>query len=230
MMLSLAVLTGLSLLAYRLRLSRPYLIVGWLWFLGVMFPVSGMFLLLDGTAFHNDRYTYLPHIGLLIMLVWGAADLLAAARVPACATTGLVAAVLAVLLVLTMRQVAFWKDSETLFTHNLAVTGNHPLVLKPLVGYCLDTANSASLPDDERPAYFEKVIEYANRGLRYDATLNIPLAVAYASPHAGPGIRNPDKAQTAFVARARQSRCEHDFFHGRRLVHGWRLWQGGLLF
>ena len=182
MLLSLAVLAGLSLLAYRLRLARPYLIVGWLWFLGVMLPVSGLFMTLAGTAFHNDRYTYLPHIGLFVMLVWGASDLLAAARLPARATAGLALAVLAVLLVFTMQQVADWKDSETLFTHDLDVTGESTLVLRPLVGYCLEMANSPSLPDHQRMIYFEKVLLYANKGLELnDPAFHIPLAMVYAS-------------------------------------------------
>lgn len=101
--------------------SRPYLMVGWLWFLVTLAPVIG--LVQVGLQAHADRYTYLPHMGVFLALVWMLADVFerrmryAPWRVPAVAGLVLVCALL------TWRQLGFWRDSETLFAHTLAVTG-----------------------------------------------------------------------------------------------------------
>jgi tetratricopeptide (TPR) repeat protein len=83
----LAAVTALALLAWR---SYPYLIVGWLWFLGTLVPVIG--LVQVGAQSMADRYTYLPYVGLFLALVWGAADL--AARRPLPVRSALVPAAL----------------------------------------------------------------------------------------------------------------------------------------
>lgn len=105
-------------LGYR---SRPYVAVGWLWFLSTVAPVIG--LLQAGAQAHADRYTYLPHIGLLVAIVWTAADQME--RWPR--TVPWRAAIVGVLVLisamLTWRQSAYWRSSETVFAHALAVTG-----------------------------------------------------------------------------------------------------------
>jgi len=105
--------------------KRPYLAVGWLWYLGMLVPVIG--LVQVGSQAYADRYTYLPVIGLLVALAWGAGELVARSRpgriVAACACVLL----LAVLSTLTARQVALWKDTWTLFSHTLAVTRDNPV-------------------------------------------------------------------------------------------------------
>ena len=99
---------------------RPYLAVGWFWYVGMLVPVIG--LLQVGSQAHADRYSYLPAIGLAVAAVWGVTDLLA--RAPrarqAAAATAVVA--LAVLAVASSRQAATWHDSRTLYRHALAVT------------------------------------------------------------------------------------------------------------
>jgi tetratricopeptide (TPR) repeat protein len=116
------IITGFALYRYR---TRPYLAVGWFWFLGTLAPVIGFIQV--GVQAHADRYTYLPHVGLFIAGVWAAADTLE--RWPRTAV-GRLPATLAVMLVcaaLTWRQTGFWRTSETLFAHTLAVTGPNPL-------------------------------------------------------------------------------------------------------
>ncbi len=121
---ALALIAGIGLAlvtwaALRQR-RRPHLPAGWLWFAGMLVPVIG--LVQVGGQAHADRYTYLPTIGLLIVIVWGAAEL--AERLPAGrpVLVGAAFAVLAALSVATARQVGLWKDTRTLFTHALAVT------------------------------------------------------------------------------------------------------------
>lgn len=103
----------------------PYLLVGWLWFAGTLLPVIG--LVQVGAQAHADRYTYLPHIGLFIALVWLAADALAEVRVSRVAAGALAGGLCVACAVLTWRQVGYWLNSETLFRHALAVTDNNRL-------------------------------------------------------------------------------------------------------
>jgi protein O-mannosyl-transferase len=102
---------------------RPYLAVGWFWYLGTLAPVIG--LVQVGAQARADRYTYLPMIGLSIMLAWGAVEL--ATKSVRLRKGILVAA--GILLVfwsaLTANQVAHWKDSETVFRHAIEVTDNN---------------------------------------------------------------------------------------------------------
>ena len=122
-----ALLAGVCVLVAVLGRRRPYLITGWLWFLGTMVPVIG--LVQVGIQSMADRYTYVPLIGLFIMVVWGMSDLAAGRSAPpwlgrAFAVGAGVA--LAACAALTVRQVRFWKDSETLFRRAVQVTrGNY---------------------------------------------------------------------------------------------------------
>ena len=71
---AIAFLVGVSLLVICLRRTKPYLVTGWFWYLGMLIPVIG--LVQVGEQAHADRYTYLPHIGLYIMIAWTVGDLL----------------------------------------------------------------------------------------------------------------------------------------------------------
>jgi Flp pilus assembly protein TadD len=100
---------------------RPYLPVGWLWYLGMLVPVIGL-VQVGGQAM-ADRYTYLPLVGVFIMLVWGAADLGARwSRQTQLALRGGGALALAVCLGLTWFQVSYWHDGVALFSRQLRVT------------------------------------------------------------------------------------------------------------
>jgi Flp pilus assembly protein TadD len=102
------------------RRKRPFLMVGWLWYLGMLVPVIG--LVQVSQQAHADRYTYLPQIGLSMMVVWLGADLGAGWRHRRVMLGGIMALVLAVLAADAHRQTAYWCDSESLWTHTLAVT------------------------------------------------------------------------------------------------------------
>jgi tetratricopeptide (TPR) repeat protein len=116
-----ALLGGISVAAYRLRRRQPYLLVGWLWYVGTLVPVVG--LVQVGSQAMADRYTYVPLIGLFIMLAWGVPALLRTrwgfgTAVLASGT----ALVLAVCMVTTWGQVDYWRDSVTLWEHALSAT------------------------------------------------------------------------------------------------------------
>jgi protein O-mannosyl-transferase len=119
-----AVLTAVTVLAVWQVRRRPYLLVGWLWFLGTLVPVLGIVQV--GEQAHADRYAYVPHIGLFFAFVWGLADLCAGLRVPVAVRAGLAGVVLLALAVLTFEQVGYWQDGISLWEHTLTVTGPNP--------------------------------------------------------------------------------------------------------
>jgi tetratricopeptide (TPR) repeat protein len=118
--LLLAVVTAL---AAAWRCKRPWLPVGWLWYLGMLVPVVG--LVQVGPQAMADRYTYLPQIGLSLALVWGAADLTASWPYRPWICGAASAILLSALLVCTWRQTSYWRDSETLWNHTLACTSRN---------------------------------------------------------------------------------------------------------
>jgi tetratricopeptide (TPR) repeat protein len=115
--LLLASLTALALWQAR---RRPYLIVGWFWYLGTLVPVIG--LVQVGTQAMADRYTYVPLIGLFIMFAWGLAEV-TAWRPGLLGPLGMaVAALVLACMVLTWRQVGYWRDGRTVWQHTVEVT------------------------------------------------------------------------------------------------------------
>ena len=110
---------AVTVLVIRFREKR-YLVVGWFWFLGALVPMIG--LVQVGQQATADRYMYLPMIGLLLMLCWGLGDWASERKTRVVGLATATALVLAVLGALTYRQVGFWHDSETLWTHAVAVT------------------------------------------------------------------------------------------------------------
>jgi Flp pilus assembly protein TadD len=115
---------AVSTLAVGSSRRRPYLAVGWFWYLVTLTPVIG--LVQVGSQARADRYTYIPMVGLSIALAWGAAEF---AQSRPRLKTAMAAAAVGVCLAcaaLTWRQVEYWQDTVTLFRHSLAVTsGNY---------------------------------------------------------------------------------------------------------
>jgi len=121
---ALLILTAITIAAVRNFRSRPYVLVGWLWFLGMLVPVIG--LVQVGFQSIADRYTYIPLVGLSMALIWTVSDF--AASRPRLRQPAAIAAVLVLLILATgaYRQTQYWKDSITLYEHTLAVTrGNY---------------------------------------------------------------------------------------------------------
>ncbi len=101
----------------------PYLATGWLWYVGTLIPVIGLVQI--GAQAHADRYTYLPMIGLLILTVWGASDVANRLKLGGIFTLSAAGAALVVLTIAGYNQASYWRDSITLFTRTIAVTGNN---------------------------------------------------------------------------------------------------------
>src|SRR5208282_1652690 len=113
-------LGGLTLLFWVKRRTWPFLLVGWLWFVGTLVPVIG--LVQVGAQAMADRYMYLPSLGLFIFVVWGVSELIQRWRYQAAALSVAGGAAVLACLLITRQQAGYWKESKTLFRHALAVT------------------------------------------------------------------------------------------------------------
>jgi len=105
--------------------KRPYLAVGWLWYVVTLLPAIQLIQI--GGQSRADRYTYVPLIGLFLLLVWGICDLTRRWRYQAISLSAAAILAVSLCLVLTRRQLGYWRDSETLFRHALAVTRDNSL-------------------------------------------------------------------------------------------------------
>jgi tetratricopeptide (TPR) repeat protein len=191
---SAGVLLAITALAVRERVRRPYLLVGWLWYLGTLVPVLG--LVQVGDAALADRYTYVPFLGLFVAVAWA----LPAWRrlVPALAV-----AVLALLALRSREQVAVWRDSVTVFSHALAVDERNPVAHNNLAFALAARGETASALEhfrraiELRPAYLAARIELGNlllaAGKVDEAAAQYAAAVAIA-PGSAPALTNLGKA------------------------------------
>jgi len=112
-----------SILALRFAKARPYLPVGWFWYLGVLVPAIG--LVQVGAQAMADRYAYLPLIGLYVVMVWGCGDLIRDSRHRNFLALLLVVVTIAPLALVTQRQLRYWQSGVTMFSHTIAVTKNN---------------------------------------------------------------------------------------------------------
>jgi tetratricopeptide (TPR) repeat protein len=145
-------LIGIMVFCVSQRRIRPYLMVGWLWFLGTLVPVIGIVQV--GGQIMADRYFYIPSIGLSIALVFRLADIAKSWRVAAALNAGIAGGILVILAMLTNAQIQRWRDSFTLFEHTLAVT---PPNLH--IEHNLGVALAVSGRYDEAAAHFEKALQ-----------------------------------------------------------------------
>jgi protein O-mannosyl-transferase len=152
--LAAALLVFLTILAVRFAKRLPCLPIGWFWFLGMLVPVIG--LVQVGEQAWADRYSYLPSIGVFIIVAWLAADWVASAPARQRTLGWISAVLLAGLLAGTSVQVRYWKDTRTLFEHVDRVTRNNPLSAT-LLGSLLATQGRY----DEAIPYYKRALSYS---------------------------------------------------------------------
>ena len=115
-----ALLVSISFLAVAMRRGQPFLLFGWLWYLGTLVPVINLVQL--GSQSIADRYTYVPLIGINLFLVWALCGLTERLRRRTCILSALAAAAFVACSLLTRYEIRFWKDSVTVFTRAIDVT------------------------------------------------------------------------------------------------------------
>jgi tetratricopeptide (TPR) repeat protein len=152
--LALMILAGISAVIIHIGRHKRYLTVGWLWYLGTLVPVIG--LIQVGSQAMADRYTYLPSIGIFIVVTWGAVELTAQRQHRRFILAISAAVILVVLGVCTLLQLRHWKNNSTLFGHALKVTrDNH--IMHSNYGNALMGKGQ-----------YEKAIEHFTEALRID--------------------------------------------------------------
>jgi tetratricopeptide (TPR) repeat protein len=163
-------IAAVSIVALRSVRRRPYLTVGWFWYLIMLAPVIGLVQM--GAQAHADRYTYMPSIGISIVLAWGAAEFLTHDPRARPTVAVLATASCAVAAAVTWVQLGSWRDSRTLFQHAVDVTANNYLAHHNL-GVAL-----AKMPDgaDQAIAQFQAALEIRPNYLR----AHTDLGSAYA--------------------------------------------------
>jgi tetratricopeptide (TPR) repeat protein len=147
-----ALIALVTLAVFYLRKKQPYLLTGWLWYLGMLVPVIG--LVQVGIQSHADRYTYLPMIGCSVAAVWYLHGI--SAKWSQGHNTLIIIAVVLVLLfaIQTRLQVLLWRNNETLFRHTLAVTSNNYVIHMTLGSELWDQGRR-----DEAIAEYRKAIK-----------------------------------------------------------------------
>ena len=164
--IGLIALTGLAL---GQRARRPWLVVGWLWYLAMLLPVLGV--LQIGLQGHADRYTYLPQIGICLAVSWSLRELVGRARVPPLASALSAVSFLIVLGGLTWKQASYWHDSQTLWNRANSVTSNNEVAEHNLG---LVAEHEGKL--DEAISHYERAI--AIESGRGQNRYSLPLALA----------------------------------------------------
>jgi tetratricopeptide (TPR) repeat protein len=150
--LSLVLLAGISTGVFILRRRRPCFLTGWLWYLIMLAPVIGIVQV--GAQARADRYTYLPQIGLYLLLTWAAAELCAGWRHRRVVLGGGSTIILMALIFCARAQTAYWRNSESLWTHTLACTSDNFIGHNNLGIALFKTGNV-----DEAMVHYQKALE-----------------------------------------------------------------------
>jgi len=177
--LSVLLLVAATWLTWMARSVEPYLIVGWLWFLGTLVPVIGAVQV--GEQAMADRYAYVPFIGIFVASIWGIGRLCDLRRIPSQWRASAAIIVLVLFSWATWRQIDCWKDSYSLWSHALAVTKDNPLTETQL-GMALVSLDR----QEEAMGRFQRAIALGT----HDPTSYLNLG-AYLSEHGHQGEAIP---------------------------------------
>jgi protein O-mannosyl-transferase len=199
----------------------PYLRVGWFLYLGSLVPVIGLVQVGAQTA--ADRYTYIPSIGLFLIVAWGCADLFEKLRTPPWGIATLAASVIGVCALLTHRQAGYWKNGEMLFKHTLEADPPN-LLAATLLGWTYATDLNPAIRDGVKAVELASFV--SNIMQRQDAFALRVLAAGFAEQR-----RFPEAVQTAEEAMGLQHakiqpqlmaqlRVECEYYKAGRTIRG----------
>ncbi len=182
---SLLSLGAISFWVWGERGKRPYLMVGWLWYLGTLVPVIG--LVQVGSQAMADRYAYIPLIGIFVMVVWRLAEWCESRQISLTWQVGAAIVVLLALSIVTRRQIGFWREPLSLWTRSLEVTQDNYVAEDNL---CL--ALVAYGRNDEAISHFEKALAMGAA----DPTTDMGLEIAYREKDPQKAIEHGERALT----------------------------------
>jgi len=166
--LAAALLIAITWAVVALRGSRPYLLVGWLWYLIMLLPVIGIVEV--GLQGHADRYTYLPHVGLYIALTWLAADLARSLPYRKGILAPVGGAIVIILSACAWKQTTYWRNSETLWTRALSVTSDNDVALTNLGTLLMERGHL-----DDALSYFQNALAVRSRSEHRHYNLSLAL-------------------------------------------------------
>jgi protein O-mannosyl-transferase len=188
--LAVLLLLAITAAAIVFRRQRPYLLTGWFWYLVMLIPVIGIVQV--GEQGRADRYTYLPHIGLFVAVVWFAVDMVTVGRSKRRVAVTTAAAVLIILALAwaAFVQTSYWRNSEVLWTHALAVTSDNDVAHNNLGYLCNDRGEL-----DKAISHFESAarIRSAKRDPHYD------LASAFVQMNLGDALAGKGRSDEAML-------------------------------
>src|SRR5438552_4813510 len=170
--LSAAFLIAITWIVFTLRRNRPYLLIGWLWYLVMLLPVIGIVEV--GLQGHADRYTYLPHVGLYIALTWLAADVVRSLPRRKEILAALETALVIILTACAWKQTTYWRNSDTLWARALAVTADNDVALTNLGTSLMERGQL-----DQALSYFQRAL--AVRSQSEHRHYNLSLAIIHDS-------------------------------------------------
>ena len=223
--LSLILLAAISIGAFLLRRRFPYFLTGWFWYLIMLVPVLGIVQV--GVQARADRYTYLPQIGLYLLLTWSVADLSIGWRHRRLALGGSAAVVLAALAICARTQTSYWRNGELLWAHTLDCTSNNYNAHNNL-GYDLLRKGRV----DEAIAHFQTALQFYpdfakaryNLGLalfekadvddaiaQYQTVLRLTPEHADVYNNLGNALLQKDKLDDAIVSYQRALQIDPDY-------------------
>ncbi len=168
--------------------SRRYLLVGWLWYLGILVPVAGLVQVGDQAL--ADRYAYVPLIGMFIIVAWGLAELSHAYRVDRRWQIASAACALLALGIVTYRQLSCWDSEYDLWVHTVAVTGENPIAQDALAAALMQPDVAMSAIDLQEFDTDQKRVDEARGHYRQALASQRELAPT------NPGAYLPDLAYT----------------------------------
>jgi tetratricopeptide (TPR) repeat protein len=235
--LSAFVIVALTILAVIFRQRRPFF-VGWFWFLGTLVPMIG--LVQVGVQAMADRYAYIPLLGIFVIVCWGIADLINLSHIPLAVSAVGTAAILLTLGVALHRQVGFWRDNVTLWTHTLAITEGNYLAEDSLATALIDQGRmEEALPHLQRARFLRpddplaalNIASYEQVHGNYQAALEgyarvprftkIPYLVAMARVNSGYShysLKQYDRAKQDFETTLQQQPLNSMAYRGLGLV------------
>ncbi|HVN05235.1 MAG TPA: tetratricopeptide repeat protein [Bryobacteraceae bacterium] len=183
-----ALLAAITVFVIVMRTRAPFLPVGWFWFLGVLVPMIGIVQV--GGQSMADRFTYIPSVGLVVMLVWGAWWLLGGSKRGSQVAIASAVLLIPALAAATWFELGMWKDSVTLLRHTVEVTKDNAAAIHNLA-YALAAEGR-----------FQEAVPYYRESLRLDpgnarGYYNLGLALA--------SLQEPDEAVKCFREAARQA-------------------------